>query len=127
MSLINELLHRPIDPRYPRSPASPPRRRRRAERPTGTLLLVSALVIGLLFGISYLDRRQTDRSAARAELSTSRVDGSRSRRTPPGQRAAGGGCAGREQIVGTAPGALRDDQRLTVSVGALRNAGRGCR
>lgn len=71
MSLINELLHRPIDPGY----AAATERRRRAgeeapQRPSSVLVLVTTLVIGLVFGVSAqtLGDRQTERSTARAEL-----------------------------------------------------------
>lgn len=71
MSLINELLHRPIDPGY----AAAAERRRRAgdetpQRPTGIVVLVTTVVIGLIFGISSqtLGARQTERSTARADL-----------------------------------------------------------
>lgn len=71
MSLINELLHRPIDPGYAAAAA---RRRRegadRPQRPTGALVLVTSLAIGLVFGISAqtLGNRQTERTNARADL-----------------------------------------------------------
>ncbi|HHU10661.1 MAG TPA: DUF881 domain-containing protein [Intrasporangiaceae bacterium] len=71
MSLINELLTRPLDPGY----AAAAERRRRAgedepQRPTGTLVLVTALVIGLIFGVSAasLRDRQTERTEARSQL-----------------------------------------------------------
>lgn len=71
MSLINELLDRPIDPGY----AAAAQRRARegiiaAPRPSGTLVVVTLLVIGLVFGVSArtLGERQTERSAARTEL-----------------------------------------------------------
>lgn len=71
MSLINELLERPIDPGYAAAAA----RRQAAgdtepQRPGGTLVLVTVVVIGLIFGISAttLTGRQTERSAARADL-----------------------------------------------------------
>ncbi len=71
MSLINELLYRPIDPGYA---AATERRRREGEespqRPTGSLVLVTTLVIGLVFGVSAqtLGDRQTERTSARADL-----------------------------------------------------------
>ena len=71
MSLINELLHRPIDPGYAAAAA---RRHREGDpepqRPTGALVLVTTLVIGLVFGVSAqtLGDRQTERTSARAEL-----------------------------------------------------------
>ena len=71
MSLINELLTRPLDPGYA---AAAERRRRVGEdepqRPTGTLVLVTALVIGLIFGVSAasLRDRQTERTEARSQL-----------------------------------------------------------
>jgi uncharacterized protein YlxW (UPF0749 family) len=71
MSLINDLLHRPIDPGY----AAAAERRRLAgeetpQRPTGGLVLITTLVIGLVFGISSqtLGARETERSSARADL-----------------------------------------------------------
>ncbi|MFN2320822.1 MAG: DUF881 domain-containing protein [Dermatophilaceae bacterium] len=71
MSLINELLHRPLDPGY----AAATERRRRAgedspQRPTGTLVLATTLAIGLVFGVSSqtLGDRQTERTSARADL-----------------------------------------------------------
>lgn len=71
MSLINELLYRPLDPGY----AAAAERRRRAgedtpQRPTGTLVLVTTLAIGLVFGVSSqtLGDRQTERTSARADL-----------------------------------------------------------
>ena len=71
MSLINELLHRPIDPGYA---AAAERRRREGEdapqRPSSVLTVVTTLVIGLVFGVSAqtLGDRQTARSTARGEL-----------------------------------------------------------
>lgn len=71
MSLINELLHRPMDPGYAAAAA---RRRREGDesphRPTGALTLITTLVIGLVFGISAqtLGARQTERTSARADL-----------------------------------------------------------
>ena len=71
MSLINELLNRPIDPGYE---AVAERRRATgetvAQRPTSMLAVVTVLVIGLIFGISAtnLGARTTERSSARADL-----------------------------------------------------------
>src|SRR5690606_21906756 len=71
MSLINELLTRPLDPGYA---AAAERRRRdgRGEpmRPTGALVLVTALIIGLLFAVSAttLGARETERTTARTQL-----------------------------------------------------------
>ena len=71
MSLINELLHRPLDPGYA---AAAERRRLTGDgepnKTNGTLVIVTTLVIGLLLGISAttLNARQTERSAARADL-----------------------------------------------------------
>ena len=62
MSLINELLHRPIDPGYA---AAAERRRREGEdapqRPSSVLTVVTTLFIGLVFGVSAqtLGDRQT--------------------------------------------------------------------
>lgn len=71
MSLINELLTRPLDPGY----AAAAERRRRAgdaepQRPTGMLVLVTVVVIGLIFGVSAasLRDRQTERTTARSQL-----------------------------------------------------------
>ncbi|MDO5501979.1 MAG: DUF881 domain-containing protein [Actinomycetia bacterium] len=71
MSLINELLHRPIDPGYAAVAA---RRRREGTESNrvagGTLALVTMLVIGVIFGISAtsLGDRSTERTTARADL-----------------------------------------------------------
>lgn len=71
MSLIKELLERPIDPGYA---AAAQRRARQGDfatpRPSGTLVVVTLLVIGVVFGVSArtLGARETERSAARAEL-----------------------------------------------------------
>lgn len=71
MSLLNEVLNRPLDPGY----AAAARRRRLAgepasEQPRGLLVVVTVVVIGLIFGISVvtIGPRTTERSAARADL-----------------------------------------------------------
>lgn len=132
MSLINELLHRPIDPGY----AAVAERRRLAgdaepERPTGTLLLVTALVIGLLFGISAttLTARQTDRSAARAEL-VNQIESRRERVEANSARVSelqAEVALAQEQIVRDSAGlaAAGLTNALTVSVGALGVRGPG--
>lgn len=71
MSLINELLTRPLDPGYAAA-AEQRRREGRGEpmRPTGALVLVTALIIGLLFAVSAttLGARETERTTARTQL-----------------------------------------------------------
>ncbi|MBC7308879.1 MAG: DUF881 domain-containing protein [Actinomycetales bacterium] len=71
MSLINEVLNRPLDPGY----AAAAERRRLAgegeEQPLRSpVVLVTVLVIGLIFGISVMTigPRTTERSAARQDL-----------------------------------------------------------
>lgn len=71
MSLINEMLNRPMDPGY----AAAAERRRLAgelvqQKPRRMLVLVTVLVIGLIFGISVvtIGPRTTERSAARVDL-----------------------------------------------------------
>lgn len=71
MSLINEMLNRPMDPGY----AAAAERRRAAgqqaeQKPRGLLVLATVLVIGLIFGISAvtIGPRTTERSVARADL-----------------------------------------------------------
>lgn len=71
MSLINEVLSRPLDPGYA---AAAERRRLAGEpaqrKPRGMLVVVTVLFIGLIFGISVvtIGPRTTERGAARAEL-----------------------------------------------------------
>lgn len=71
MSLINEVLNRPLDPGY----AAAAQRRLLAgeagpQKPRGVLVMVTIVVIGLIFGISVvtIGPRTTERSAARADL-----------------------------------------------------------
>lgn len=73
MTLINELLKRPLDPGY--AAAAELRRlagEREPRRPQGLLVVATLLVIGVLLGVSAttLTARQTERSVARAELVT---------------------------------------------------------
>lgn len=72
MSLINELLERPLDPGYAAAAERRGREGRAAPSISAPLVVVTLLVIGLVFGISArtLGARETERSAARADLVT---------------------------------------------------------
>jgi uncharacterized protein YlxW (UPF0749 family) len=132
MSLINELLHRPIDPAY----AAAAERRRLAgedapQRPTGTLVLVTTLAIGLVFGISAqtLGARETERSAARADLIAQiearqdRVEANSARVSELQEEVA----LAQEQVLrdSSGPGAAGVSSQLLVSVGAIGVQGPG--
>lgn len=132
MSLINELLHRPIDPGY----AAVAARRRRAgvvepQRPGGALLFVTAIVIGLIFGAAAmtLTARQTERSSARTELigqieaRRERVEVNSARVSELQEEVA----LAQEQIVRDSSGlaAAGLANTLTISVGALGVHGPG--
>lgn len=132
MSLINELLHRPIDPGY----AAVAERRRLAgsaepEKSNGMLLLVTVLVIGLLFGTSAttLTARQTERSSARAEL-VAQIETRRERVEVNSARVnelQAEVAAAQEQIVRDSSGlaAAGLTSALTTSVGAIGVQGPG--
>ena len=132
MSLINELLHRPIDPGY----AAVAERRRLAgdtepETSNSMLLLVTVLVIGLLFGISAttLTARQTERSSERAELAA-QIESRRERVEVNSARVSelqAEVAAAQEQIVRDSAGlvAAGVTNALTISVGALGVQGPG--
>lgn len=133
MSLINELLKRPIDPGY----AAVAERRRAAgetepQQPRGRLLLGAMLVIGLIFGVSAttLTYRQTDRSAARADLVAQieavqeQVDASAARVSELQEEVA----LAQEQILRDSAGGLESaglTSALIASVGAVGVHGPG--
>lgn len=132
MSLINEMLNRPIDPGY----AAAAERRRLAgeqapQEPRGLLVLVTLLVIGLVFGISVvtIGPRTTERSAARADLAEQieatreRVDVNAARVSELQEEVA----LAQEQIVRDSSGlaAAGVTNTLLVSVGAVGVTGPG--
>ena len=132
MSLINELLHRPIDPGY----AAAAERRRLAgeetpQRPTGKLVLITTLAIGLVFGISSqtLGARQTERSSARADLIAQiearqdRVEANSVRVSELQEEVA----LAQEQVLrdSSGPGAAGVSSQLLASVGAVGVQGPG--
>lgn len=132
MSLINELLHRPIDPGY----AAVAERRRLAgdaepEKSNGMLLIVTVLVIGLLFGVSAktLTARQTERSSGRADL-VAQIEARRERVEVNSARVSElqeEVAVAQEQIVRDSAGlaAAGLTSALTMSVGALGVQGPG--
>lgn len=132
MSLINELLHRPLDPAY----AAAAERRRLAgddapQRPRGALVIGTVLAIGLLLGISAttLNARQTERSAARADL-VAQIESRRERIEVNAARVSelqDEVALAQEQIVRDSAGlaAAGLTSALTVSVGAVGVRGPG--
>lgn len=131
MTLINTMLHRPLDPGY----AAQADRRRAAGLPPSTglrspLLLVASIVIGLLVTVaaSSLRATETSKTQARADLVSritsqqERVDGQRARlQVLRGQVAAGDAAA----LGGGDPEGAARLRALSVSTGAVAVEGPG--